>query len=587
MEREILFYDIECFSHDSLVVFMNLNSEVVAYYWSTGYDKFDEPNGFEDIPKLIEGKTMCGYNNHWYDDKMLSIMIRGLPQKAIKRVNDRIISGDPCKDFTNYPFAETLDCMQQIDVSHPSLKQIEGNMGIMVLESAIPFDIGRPLTPEEKEEVLRYCCHDVRAAIRIYKLRKRSYFDPKRQLVSMLGNEKAMNWNTTTISGNLLLKKPLPKWHKLKIPTRFWRNVEGIPEEAWDMWKSAETEETKGKSLKYHAFDMDFTFGFGGLHGVASEGRKWTDVKLLDVGSMYPSIVILLQALGPESTQTYDKIRRQRLAIKHTDKLLSDALKLVLNSVYGNLKNKYSILYNPLASVTVCVFGQIALFDLCRELYDCGFQLVNANTDGIAFVDSHIPERKDLYEAVWHNWEEKWGLNLELDVFDKWIQKDVNNYVAVKPDGAVKVKGAETNKYIFDPDRGTHKLFSNNSIRIVQMALVDYLLYDKPPVDTIVDNLDKPELFQFILKAGGTYKGVFDSEGNQVYKVNRVFAGNHRAKTTKLYKKRMDNGLVNFPDAPDKMLVWNEDCKDFKDFADYVDVNYYLQLAKKKLKGWL
>ena len=45
----------------------------------------------------------------------------------------------------------SLDCFQQIDVSRPSLKKIEGNMGRMILESSVPFTINRPLTHEEYE----------------------------------------------------------------------------------------------------------------------------------------------------------------------------------------------------------------------------------------------------------------------------------------------------------------------------------------------------------------------------------------------------------------------------------------------------
>ncbi|MDT9121652.1 hypothetical protein RSW84_29815, partial [Escherichia coli] len=78
-------------------------------------------------------------------------------------------------------------------------------------------------------------------------------------------------------------------------------------------------------------------------------------------------IILNLQALGP-ATNKYHEILNKRIEVKHKDKKLSDALKLVLNSVYGNLKNQYSLLNNPNAALSVCVYGQIALYELCKRL---------------------------------------------------------------------------------------------------------------------------------------------------------------------------------------------------------------------------
>ena len=56
---------------------------------------------------------------------------------------------------------ESLDTYQQLDVSNPSLKKIEGNMGRMILESSVPFSLDRELTENEFHEVLKYCSYDV------------------------------------------------------------------------------------------------------------------------------------------------------------------------------------------------------------------------------------------------------------------------------------------------------------------------------------------------------------------------------------------------------------------------------------------
>lgn len=589
-DASLLFYDIECFKYNSLIVFKDIQNREVAHFWCSNSEKFDK----DAIIETIRDKTLVGFNNYYYDDKMLKLILRGANQKTLKNANDKLISG--AKVYVNTNDDEditTIDCMQQIDVSRPSLKRIEGNMGKSIIESSVDFNIDRELTEDEKQEVLEYCRYDVENTIEIFKLRRKQYFDVKNQLLEMLEDKKATKWNTTSISGALLLDKMLIPWNRLELLNKKEQGSKIVPEEVWAEWSRAEKAysqeqgDSKPKTITIDSMGCTFVFGGGGLHGVAKEGREFYDVKLLDVGSMYPSIIINLQALG-KATTLYDQIRKDRLAIKHVDKLKSNALKLILNSVYGNLKNQYSILHNPMASLSVCVYGQMALYDLCKDLDAAGWQVINANTDGVAFVKRE--ENPGDWEPIQKAWESRWNLNLELDEFDWWIQKDVNNYIATRGDH-VKVKGGETKKYPFDPQKGIHSFFSNNDCRIVHICIVEYILAyhrgETPSlIDMVVDRLDQPILFQYILRAGHTYKGVVDKDGNQMQKVNRVFGVREGVPSTKLYKLRQDDGLVNFPDTPDRMLVWNDDVDNIHDFDQIVDINHYLGIIKKKLSGW-
>lgn len=584
----LLFYDIEVTAFDSLVVFLNRNKEEVAHFWNNRNRKTtDDPSGFEDIPDLIRDKTLVGYNNYFYDDNILTVMMNSATSMPnfIKATNDKIISGERFSGRKS-PLIRSLDTMQQIDVSHPSLKQIEGNMGISIVESSVDFNIGRPLTDAEREEMLYYCRHDVAATVDIFNLRQKSYFDTKESLLTMMPEDKrtsAARWNTTTLSANILLGDTgLVAWEKHGVPAKYWRNVEEIPSAVWDMWEditgSMEAVTGKGRSVKIKAYGCTFVFGLGGLHGAPDKPLVASNIKLADVGSMYPSLIKMLRALG-DATDMYDSIRLERLAIKHSDPVRAGALKLVLNSVYGLFKSKYSALFNPMASATVCIYGQIALFKLCGMLHDAGYKIINANTDGVAFVDD--PELGGAYLYICKEWEKEFeGLLLEVDEFDKWIQKDVNNYIATH-DGQIKVKGGEVNKYHKD------KFFSNNNIRIVQKALVDNLVYGTPVYKTFMDNLDKPILWQYILKAGGTFQGVQDAAGVWQNNVNRVFAAvEGYPGTTKLYKIRKDGGQVNFPDSPERMFIWNGDLADIPDFKEMIDLDHYMDLVNKKLRGW-
>jgi hypothetical protein len=59
-----------------------------------------------------------------------------------------------------------------------SLKKVMGNLGLSIIESSVSFDIKRPLTSFELEEVIRYCSNDVLGVKELYKFRSK-YFETK------------------------------------------------------------------------------------------------------------------------------------------------------------------------------------------------------------------------------------------------------------------------------------------------------------------------------------------------------------------------------------------------------------------------
>ena len=550
----VLFYDIEVFSKNAFVVFKDINKRLKRVFH----------NNFVGLSDFIQGKILVGFNNYHYDDKILTYMLDLKTVEQIKTLNDAIINGEDVR-FVGKPKFQSLDCHQQADVSRPSLKKIEGNMGLMILESSVPFSIDRPLTPEEYDDVLNYCMYDVDTTIDIYKKRLKSYFKPKLSLVEMLGREDAIKWNTTTISANLLLKKPLPKWSGIRVPE--WM-MDLVPPEVKEFWLTKDD-----GSVTIHDFGCEIQFGFGGLHGAHSSIKKCKEVKLLDVVSMYPNIILILNVLGAVATALYKEILDKRIAIKHIDKILSDAYKLILNSVYGNLGNQYSLLFNPNALKSVCIFGQIALYELCKRISPyC--TIINVNTDGVAFIP-HTEAYKDVVEE----WElDFMGLTLEEKDFSQFIQKDVNNYIAVKKDGSLICKGADVNRFEEDA------IFKNNNARILDICLVKHLVEGADIYQTLLDHVGQPHLFQYILKAGSTYKGSFDQYGRQYNNVNRVFASKREGLC--LYKKRHDDGLVRYADAPMNMYHWNQDCNEIEAFETIVDLNHYYQLVIKRLERW-
>lgn len=591
--KDLYFYDVEVFKYNSLVVFKNIDGKTVKIYSSSldGLGEYIDKGlinsvGFDGLEDFIRDKTLVGYNNYNYDDYIIQAMIdkaldaKGLSlrQKVIKSWNDSIINKRSTINMKKVECCKTIDCMQQIDVSRPGLKKIEGNMGMSIVESDVDFNIDRPLTPKENLETVKYCEYDVKATIEVFKMR-REYFSSKDALVKMIDDkglqDKAYKWNTTSIVGQLLRSKDKLR-QGLHVKDEF---MDYVDQEVKDMWSELSHSidfKFKKRKVVIEEFDNVIEFGWGGLHGAPKGFIKAEDVRLMDVNSMYPNILINLNGLR-DKTLEYQRILKYRIKLKHAGKKKEQApYKLILNSTYGLLNNKYSQLNNPHLAYSICVNGQIAVYELAKRLANVGAKVININTDGVAYTING-----DMDQKVKEQWEKEFNLKLDVDYFKHWIQKDVNNYIAVTDKDQIKVKGGDVNKY------HDNRFFANNDIRITHIALVDYLVYGKRIDETLTDNIDNPLLFQYILQAGGTYKGVVkaDEPDNLLStKINRIFAC--KGKGIEILKKRQDDGLVKFADTPKSMYLYNDDLKDFYNFKDVVDLQWYYDLIQKNLKRW-
>lgn len=585
--ENVLAFDIEVFKYQSSIVFRNLDGDIVRIFTDrlNGLGQYVDEGyiqdiGYKGLKSFLEDKILIAYNNYSYDNYILYAMMMDLGQDVIKAWNDSIIKNTSKVNMKKVDF-ETYDVFQQIDVSRPSLKKIEGNMGHSIKESDVDFNIDRLLTNEENRQNIEYNAYDVSETIQVFKMRL-DYFDSKKKVVQMLPEhlqKKAINWNTTSIVGQLL---------KPSVPVRSGRLVSDelmkkVNIDVQTMWKELDTTQDfkfKKKKVIINELDCNIEFGWGGLHGAPKGVFEAKDVKLLDVASMYPNILILFEGLG-DKTQDYKDILDYRLKLKHEGKKKEQApYKLILNSTYGLLNNQYSQINKPSLAYSICIYGQIAVYTLAKMLHQAGCRVFNINTDGVAF----IPDQYDKYLEIWHDWEREFKLTLEEDEFKYWIQKDVNNYITVTKGGYILTKGGDVNKYHDFEKGGNNYYFKNADIRIVQKALVDKIVYNKDISETIRENIDKPILYQYVLQAGNTYQGTFDNQGNKLQKINRVFAGKNTG--YEIFKKRVDGGLVKFADAPSDMILFNDDLSKFEDFENKVDLQWYYDLALKVYERW-
>lgn len=562
MEKEILFYDIEVFQEDTIIVFMK----------EDGTEKVMH-NDFASLEDLVKNHKLIGFNNKNFDNYILSAILKNGTQAEIKYVNDLIIKGnkDICKNILE-PL-DSLDTMQEL--KNISLKEYMGNIGVDIEETPIPFTINRPLNKKEAEEVIKYCRHDVLATKKLYKERKESYFKPKKMLVDLIENKNPNmeNWNTTTLSAYKLAgNNKITKWLDIKVKEELLEKVPAEVRKYWlDNYKKQENGE-RIQGLEIKDKDLSLAFGFGGLHG-APEGRvRKENVVLVDVASMYPSLIVNFSVLD-SLTKDFARLLDLRLqAKKENNEELSKALKLIINSVYGNLNNIYSKLYNPFAQISVCLLGQIALYNLFARLKEEG-EIININTDGIAFIP-----KTTGYKNILKEWEEEWNLKLEEEYYKIWEQKDVNNYVAQGKNGKIIVKGGYVNNFYYNN-------LGKINAPILDIALVNSLIFGKNIEQTIEENLDKPELYQIILKNTNKYNGTVDINKKEYNKVNRVFAGRD---DFSLYRLQKNGNLARFPNSPERMFIYNKslDTLDLREFKEKIDLEYYINLASDRLEKW-
>lgn len=627
-DRQLLFYDIEVFYRDWVIVFKNENKEVVQIF-HCGENKSTRPDVFEVtnkaqlglIQRLIKNATLVSYNGHHYDDKVISgILKHGENLRYVKALNDTIIE-DKSKVYSDFRMMDiwTLDLSKEIEGSQvvkgktypPPLKQIESQMGLDIVETSIDFNITRALTTEEVDSTIKYCVHDVDALIEIFKIREPSYLVPKQVLIERLNELYPLNFdygmwlsmNVTTIMGKMLMNESKnTSWDRFMLfpvdpsdPQKAGKQTDefleeriksGFPAQVVDMWKAAYYDEKDQIFVKPKAKTVvtmngiKYVFGFGGLHGEpAKHNKKFSSMIMLDVRSLYPNIMINLKTLG-HATGIFSGIVEERAKVKHTNKLLSDGLKLGINKVYGCLGSKYSKLYNRFGTLSVCVYGQMILFDLCQRLETLpGLKLLNINTDGVGF---NYDGPKEDWQRIWHEWENMWNLVLEEDYFSEVFQKDVNNYVGVVDGEPKKAIGAMVKYY------KKQEFFKNGSLRIIHICLVEALTKGIHPRHTIKKYRDQPMLFMQTCYVGRSFSHVVNEKGEILpQKVNRVFAVSEPFKELEgIWKARPDGSKVIFPNLPSSLIIYNDDLSKFTDFKQKIDIVYYQNLALASLKKW-
>ena len=596
--RELCLFDCEVFALDWLFVFKRVSDGQYTVL-------HNDPDALAVF--LEERPWIAGFNSKHYDNFILKAILAGATPEGVKAVSDRIIK----EGVRGWEIPGIRDCrvwfdsFDLMDDCQPglSLKAIEGHLGLDIRESTVDFDLNRKLSEEELRETVRYCKHDVDATEALLHLRK-DYLKTKADLGARCGlsPQKALSMtNAKLTAAYLQARPPDTPWtdeRKYQYPDKLRR--ECIPPEVFAFFDRMYDSSLPDDALWAEKRSLTVggcpcTIGYGGLHGAISHYREEASgsrvIRNLDVASYYPHLMTLPlsdgQACGHcsrniPSPQIYADVLQSRVEAKRRgDKATEKSLKLVLNTTYGAMLNRYNALYDPLMGRSVCISGQLFLLELAVSLTKMcpSLRLIQLNTDGI--LASFDLADEPAWHAAAREWQDRTGFTLEEDRIRKIIQKDVNNYVALPVDGRPKIKGGQLVRGV--APAGAFSI--NNNARVVTDAVREFFVNGTPPEETVKAAQDLHD-FQLIAKAGGKYTGCYQlRHGKRVplQRVNRVYACRDTGLGT-LYKTHAATGRDSkIPGLPPHCLVDNGNQYSLND----VDRSWYVRQAREVINGFL
>ena len=435
LDGNLVFFDIE--------VFPNL---FLVNYKAAGENK-PVVRLINPDPKQIEemfSYKLVGFNNRRYDNHILYARFLGRSNEQLYDISQRIINGDR-EAFFGEAYKLSYADVYDFSSKKQSLKKFEIELGIHHLELGLPWD--QPVPEERWAEVAEYCDNDVIATEAVFNARKQDFVARE-----ILADLSGLSVNDTT------------QQHAAKIifgndpnPQRKF-----VYTDLSEMFPGYKFE--NGKST-YRGEEV----GEGGY--VYVEEGMYGDVALIDIASMHPSSIELLNLFGPY-TKNFSDIKKARIAIKHHDfeaaskmldgrlskyltgneddaDALAYALKIVINIVYGLTSAKFPNKFRDPRNVDNIVAKRGALFmiDLKHAVQEKGWTVTHIKTDSIKIPDA-TPEMIQFVS----DFGKKYGYDFEHEAtYDKLCIVNKSTYIARYANGKHKGEWTATGAQFQQP----------------------------------------------------------------------------------------------------------------------------------------
>lgn len=256
-------------------------------------------------------------------------------------------------------------------------------------------------------------------------------------------------------------------------------------------------------SKEIEFYGTKYTLATGGIHSQDPPRICRSDDKFVylhhDYTSYYPSIMISYN-IAPKHldrvtfVKMVDYLKQTRVKCKHTpdseghvmegvpNKIGAEALKIVINSIYGKLGSELFFLYDRFAQMQVTINGQLMTMTLIEELELNGIHVISANTDGIVIK---LPRDKfNVYKEITDRWNETNKMGADYEEYQMIASRDVNNYFDIQTNGTIEYKGA------LDPKQYLKELKKGYDAPVVAIAVFEYLVNNIPVMTTLRNHKD-------------------------------------------------------------------------------------------------
>ena len=623
----IIFYDFEVFEYDWLAVFIDVTNR-------KEYVIINSPDKLKALYEVNRKNIWVGFNNRHYDQYIMKGILLAMNPK---KINDWIIVDN--KEGWQYSRRFSQVQMINFDVMpNPpvGLKTMEGFLGSNIKETDVDFRIKRKLTPEEIEQTVKYCRHDVEQTIKVF-LERIDNFNAVHGIIKAFPNETSVydiGDSEARITAKVLecqRRDFKDEFDFFFLPCLELKKYKYVQDWFAERRKEAlridlQNRDEYDKRLWYKSQNLDtlvagipHSFGFGGLHGAPDKPiHRKGQILHVDVNNYYPSLLIAWGLVTRAATNdNFKLIYNTRKAMKKKQKAAAKAgnkaeakrwkkaqlpYKKMLNALSGAMKDMTNPAYDPRNNNIMCINGQLMLLDLIEHLEVVpGFELIQSNTDGLIIWIPDTDEAFDMVDDICFEWEQRCSTDqcsilLELDNISEIYQKDVNNYLWVDVDGGVERIGA----YVKELSA------VDNDLPILNKALVDYMV-KKIPVEQTINQCDDLIMFQKIVKLSDKYDWVehehctplvshigkrviktvyeYPNKDKYTYKSYRVFASNDMRDGRLLKRKVVKSKGDKFGNTSEHSFIFNDSVVGVK-VPTKLDKQWYIDSAKSRLKQY-
>lgn len=389
-DSPLVFFDTECFPNLFMIRWKIQGEDKIATLINPS------PN---EIEPLLHMK-LVGFNCRKYDNHLVWAAYLGYKPEQLYELSQKMINDK--KGFFgaayNLSYTDVYDFASA--GNKQSLKKFEIDLGIHHQELGLPWD--QPVPEDKWSLVEEYCGNDVFATEATFEYLKGDW--TARQILAKLSG---LSVNDTTNE------------HSKRII--FGSNKHPQGEFIYtDLSKTFPGYEFKDGVSTYRGDKIGEGGWARGVPGI------WYNVMLDDIESMHPSTIEALNLFGDRYTKRFSELKQARIFIKHGEytrlndildgelaefvpmiasgeinpKDLSNALKTVINSVYGLTAAKFDNEFRDPRNVDNIVAKRGALFMrmLQDDLYQKGYIPCHIKTDSVK-VPNWTPEIKDyIYE---------------------------------------------------------------------------------------------------------------------------------------------------------------------------------------------